>query len=191
MVSSLRPLVGLLAVTLSVTACSSNPVSSWEPEARAVAPVRAYQTRVFEASQEVVMKSIIHVLQDEGFSITNIDSTLGVISATREREEERSKVGRNLLGGAAAVVLTGGFALLFLPVAASTVDWSENMTVLADGIAQLTQRGGDTEVRLSFVRKYYGAEGELLKSEQEIPLELYQYAFDRIGKSLFLQQTTQ
>ncbi len=72
---------------LLCTACSS---SKPKESVKTQLEIRQFQTRMFEKVDiKKVMKSVLNVLQDEGFIVKNVALDLGFLTAAKEEDIEK------------------------------------------------------------------------------------------------------
>ena len=94
--------------------------------------IREYQTREYDTKDvKMVMKSLLNVLQDDGFIVKNANVELGLISATKEInvENKAEAVFLSLLGG-------------------QNASWKKNSIIECSG--NVSEHGNVTRVRINF-----------------------------------------
>lgn len=132
--------------------------------------VREIQTRDFDTSDtKLVMKSMMNVLQDEGFMIKNAVIDLGLLNAEKIRDvENTSKV-------MMARLLSGEYAR-----------WDKQQTVEAS--ANVSEFGSKTRVRINFQIKTldnFGCPQDVISVSDSL---YYQRFFEKVSKGIFLQE---
>jgi hypothetical protein len=132
--------------------------------------IRSFQTKEFDvADTKMVMKAIVDTLQDEGFSLKNVDTTLGIINATKEVDIEDK------------------YAVFFATLlAGNKARWKKLQNLEAS--VSVTPIGNRTKVRVNFSMKLIDNEGKTIKVETVKDPNYYQDFFSKVSKSLFLLQ---
>lgn len=166
--------------------------------------IREIQTHVFSTPKaKEVFKATINSLQDQGFTIINIEDELGYIRAKKEYKAKRTNkiraTGYSLLLACSILsVATGGGA----SAAQSLVDSSMRLTnelslktVVVDANADIEPFGKQTKVRLTMVEKVlYNADGySYVKSAPRDVIRIYnknvyQNFFTDLDKSIFYEK---
>lgn len=166
--------------------------------------IREMQTHLFPTSNtKEVFKATINALQDEDFTIINIEDELGYIRAKREYKDRRIDKFRAInysilfaLSGT-SLALGGGAS-----AAQSLVDSGmrlknelELKTVVVDANADIEPFGKQTKVRLTMVEKVlYNADGySYVKSAPRDVIRIYnklvyQNFFNELDKSIFYEK---
>ena len=130
--------------------------------------MRAFQTRNFETSDEkAVLKSLVNVLQDDGFIIKEANVELGLLSATKEIDVENT--------GEALV------ASIFL---GNSARWAKNS--IYEVTANVTNRGDACRVRVTFQMKKMNNKGEVMEVKQIQSQKYYQNFFAKVHKGIFI-----
>ena len=137
---------------------------------------RNIETRVFDTKNEKeLLTASAQVLQDLGYSITEADVKLGLITA-----EKNSDV----------TTKAGKVALATLSILSMAVDKSE--TTYEDvqkfyvNIVTTPTKEKTTKVRVLFTRKSWDNKGNLFKVEKITDTKTYQQFFDKLSQSVFL-----
>lgn len=132
--------------------------------------VREIQTREFDTADiKLVMKSMINVLQDEGFIIKNAVSDLGLLSGEKIIDVENKRE-----------------AMMMVLLAGDHARWQKQQTLEAS--ANVSEFGDKTRVRINFQTKTidnYGCPKDVLTVKDPY---YYQEFFDKVGKGIFIQQ---
>jgi hypothetical protein len=154
----------IIAVTKGAMAASKVPDS--DPE-KTQLQIREIQTRTYDTHDaKAVLKTMLNVLQDDGFIVTEANSELGLLSAYKDVD-----------------VQTKGAA--FWGTVFETA-WDKNATV--EATANVSEFGNQTRVRVNFQQKVHDSYGGVAKVEQIDELEFYQQFFIKVDKGLFIQQ---
>ncbi len=132
--------------------------------------VREMQSREFDTKDtKLVTKSVMNVLQDEGFIIKNAVLDLGLISAERYIDIENSNdVFRSRF-------FSGQYAR-----------WNKQYIIEAS--ANISEYGNQTRVRLNFQRKTIDNFGSPVDVRTVLDPALYQSFFEKVSKGIFIQQ---
>ncbi len=132
--------------------------------------VREMQSREFDTKDtKLVMKTMMNVLQDEGYVIKNAVLDLGLLSAEKTLDIERS-------GDAARATFFGG----------QHARWEKQMTFEAS--ANISEFGDKTRIRMNFQVKILDNLGNLTSTQiVSDPFE-YQTFFDKVSKGIFIQK---
>ena len=137
---------------------------------------RNIETRIFDTKNEKeLLTAYAQVLQDLGYSITESDVNLGLITA-----EKNSDV----------TTKAGKVALATLSILSMAVDKSE--TTYEDvqkfyvNIVTTPTKEKTIKVRVLFTRKSWDNKGNLFKVEKISDTKTYQQFFDKLSQSVFL-----
>lgn len=145
-------------------------ITTGAPPAKTQLQIREIQTRTFETSDtKLVMKALINVLQDDGYSIKNADADLGFISATKETDIENSSD-------------------IFWAKFGNKVDAHWRKTSIIEATVNVTEFGKECRVRASFQEKILDNLGGTLSVKQIEDGKFYQDFFAKVDKGLFLQK---
>jgi len=155
-----------LVLLLGLTACT--PRVAVEPPTQL--EIRAIQTREFDTSStQLVMKTMMNVLQDEGYIIKNAVLDMGLLSAEKQVSIENK--------GEAAML-----CLLIGPQAR----WSKNQVLEAS--ANVSEFGEQVRVRINFQIKKFDNFGAVIDVFPVTAPEQYQDFFEKVSKGMFIQK---
>jgi len=130
--------------------------------------IREYQTREYDTKDvKMVMKSLLNVLQDDGFIVKNASVDLGLISATKEINVE-NKTEAIILG------LLGG----------QNASWKKNSIIECSG--NVSEHGNVTRVRINFQAKTLDNRGIVINVGQITEPIYYHDFFTKVDKGIFL-----
>lgn len=165
--------------------------------------IREVQTHIYDTSdKQQVFKATINALQDEGFTIVNIEDELGYIRAKKEFKGRRTDKKRvtiyslQLAYAVACSVVTYGAGSSYL-IAPSMHLKNElaDKTVIIDTNANIEPFGKQTRVRLTMIEKVLeNADGySYIKSSPRQVVRIYnplvyQAFFNEIDKSIFYEK---
>lgn len=180
------------------------PVSAKQFKKLSQLEIREMQTHVYPCKKtNEVFKATINTLQDEGFTIINIEDGLGYIRAKKEFKAKRTNKVRAteysiLLALSIASVAMGGGASAAQSLVDSTMRLSNELavkTVVVDANANVEPFGKQTRVRLTMVEKVlYNADGySYVKSAPRDVIRIYnaktyQTFFSEVDKSIFYEE---
>jgi hypothetical protein len=173
----------MAAATLTLlTACAAQvPRDSLQLPAEAAA-LRELQTRRFDGLAEGrILAASAAVLQDLGFTIDEVETSLGLIVGSKERSAV------NDAQVMTAYLLTAISILALSPTAAVYAKRQEIRGSLATTPARAGKSGGQTAVRVTFQRVVYDNYDHVMRVEQIEAEDLYQEFFDRLSQSVFLE----
>lgn len=188
----------IFAFYLSLPACAKKI-----QVAKSQFEVREIQTHVYDTSDtNQVLKAAINTLQDEGFSILNIEDELGYIQAKKEFKEVRIDKKR----------MTGYGFLLAYYVACTALSFGIDAPFMADAIVKINNErsprtvvvnsnvniepyGKKTKVRFTLIEKELeNADGySYIKSSPRKVIRIYaapvyQEFFSELDKSIFYEK---
>ncbi len=132
--------------------------------------IREFQTKVFdEIDLRTVMKTMLNVLQDEGFIVKSVSLELGFASVTKEVDVEKSQqvFWSKVLQGEQA-------------------RWTKQQVL--EGTINVTEYGQRMSVRVNFQSKVLDNRGMVIKIQQIEDEKYYQEFFSKVDKGLFIQK---
>ncbi len=131
--------------------------------------IREIQTRDFDSNDtKLVMKSMMNVLQDEGFIIKNVVPDVGLLSAERNVDVENKT-------SAAILRLLGD----------PNTRW--NKLDMIEASANVSEFGAKTRVRINFQKKTIDNFGCPNDVKTIYDGALYQEFFEKVSKGIFIQ----
>ena len=132
--------------------------------------IREFQSRTFEVSDtKMVMKTMLNVLQDDGFIVKNANVELGFLNAMKELDvENKGEV---------------FFLTLFLGASAR---WKKNSII--EATANVSDVGPRIRVRVNFQVKVMDNRGGVVQVKQIEDEKFYQEFFSKVDKGIFLQK---
>lgn len=163
-------------VLVSIIGCHPTP----PPGTMAFSPQtlkhRQLQSKKFDTIDEPAMLTAsMEVIQDMGFIISEAESKLGVIVASKEREID-NKVERYTL---IALRVLGGV---------STLQGIEKNHKIRFSLVTIPDKANkNTTVRVNFQREVYDMENNLLRLETLQEQDIYVGFFAKLSKSIFLE----
>lgn len=173
------------------------------PMAKTQLEIREMQTHVYNTSDtNKVLKASINALQDEGYTVLNIEDELGYIRAKREFKEVR--IDKKRMAGyygllAYYITLTALTYGMEAPIILDAVSRIQNekspRTVIVDSNVTIETFGKKTKVRFTlFEKELENADGySYIKSSPRKVIRMYnplifQAFFDELDKSIFYEK---
>lgn len=154
-----------LGLAFLLTACTQ----STQKDLKTQLQIREYQTRTFNTSQtNEVLTAVVEAFQDQGFMVKNVVPQVGLVSATKEVDVEDS--------GHAA------FQIFFF---GQNARWSKNAII--EATANVKTQGKKTRIRTTFQEKILNNQGGMDSVRTLEDPKFYQDFFDKIGKSIFIE----
>jgi uncharacterized protein involved in response to NO len=142
---------------------------------------REIESRQFDTKNELqVLLATANVLQDLGFTLTEIENDLGVIVGSKERDA--TVPGQIALAAFADI----------LCAAAGTPSNTLSMTdavqsILVSCVTRLNLEGNKVVVRVAFQRVIFNQAQQVSRLETISDPKIYQGFFDKLSKSIFLE----
>lgn len=173
------------------------------PVAKSQLEVREIQTHVYDTSDtNQVLKAAINTLQDEGYSILNIEDELGYIQAKKEFKEVRidkkrmTGYGFLLAYYIACTALSFGIDAPFMADAIKKINNEKSpRTIVINSNVNIEPYGKKTKVRYTLIEKELeNADGySFIKSSPRKVIRIYtpliyQEFFNEMDKSIFYEK---
>lgn len=159
-----------LILAFMFAACASGCIWGTSSPPKTQLEIREFQTRTFDTKDtKLVMKALLNVLQDEGFTIKNADADLGFLSATKESD------------------LGGGPIWSWGTTTNKDSDRWRKLRV-TDATANVSEFGNQTRVRVSFQEKVLDNLGATMEARRVDDAKVYQDFFSKVDKGIFLQK---
>jgi len=177
---------------LFIVSCA--PTQPPEPE-KTQLEVRECQTRTFEVNNySAVMKSILDVLQDDGYMVKNASSDLGFLSATKEiglqsrfaRNDDSSFDLAGDLGFGFSVGRGVGISSRFPSSRRAPRAYPTHQCI--EATVNVSQFGDKVRVRASFQSKIFDNNEAVMRIQQITDEVFYQEFFLKVDKGIFIQQ---
>ncbi|MFC1658133.1 hypothetical protein ACFL1D_01980 [Candidatus Omnitrophota bacterium] len=138
--------------------------------------IRQYDTQ----DEQQVISACASLLQDMGFILTEIDTKLGLLVGTKERDA--SNPGQMFLAaladGLAAAGGSSGSALAYTDAAQS---------IGVSCVTKISLDGNKVVVRVTFQRVILNQMGLVSRMENVIDPDVYEGFFEKLSKALFLE----
>lgn len=134
---------------------------------------RQIQTRTYNAQDRlVVMKSILNVLQDDGYIVYNVNSLLGFIYGVKDFELSDNNVD-----------ISEEFGL-----SKSRLNYNGVKVATLEATANVTDYGKDIRVRINFKRKLLNEYGNAQFIDDVSEAEFYADFYEKLNKAIELQK---
>lgn len=197
----------VLPLVLILGACATKAPKP-EPKKTSL-EVRELQTRSYDTKDvKMVMKAVMHALQDDSFIIQQADIDLGLLTAQKEIDLEKvSEEGEEggiswvpaLAIGAAVVAIGAAIVILGnknnsrngsdVHIGGPPIGNSEptiDKTALTEASANISEFGDQTRVRINFRLKILDNKGGTAEVKQIDDPKFYQTFFSKVDKAVFL-----
>jgi hypothetical protein len=169
-----------VALALLLGACATVHESAVPRMSRSPVELRQAQSRTFEAvDARLVLKAALNVLQDEGYTIREVSSELGLVTGVMEWRSRQANQALKVLKWIAAPMTYG--ASLLIPSGKtefSTVEASMNVT----------QEAGRTRVRVGLVSRVTDKDRSMLSVTPIDDPVAYQGLLALLDKAVYLQK---
>lgn len=130
--------------------------------------IREFQTRNYDTKNfKMVMKAIMHTLQDDSFIVKQANVDLGLLTAQKELDVE-----------------SAGEALFLTLLAGSEARYKKNSII--ESSANISEFGDQTRVRINFQTKVMDNKGGVMTVQQVEDAKFYQDFFSKVDKAIFL-----
>ena len=129
---------------------------------------RAFQTRSYDSAEtKMVMKAVMHTLQDDGYIVKQANVDLGLLTAQKELD-----------------VVDEIEELVVTILAGSDARYKKNAIIEAS--ANVSDFGANTRVRINFQKKVMNNAGGVVTVKQVDDLKFYQEFFTKVDKAIFI-----
>jgi cell division protein FtsB len=130
--------------------------------------IREFQTRNYDTNDfKMVMKAVMHTLQDDGFIVKQANVDLGLLTA--QKELDISDSGEVFF----ATLLAGNKAV-----------YKKNSII--ESSANISEFGEQIRVRINFQTKVMNNKGGVMGVQQVEDSKFYQEFFSKVDKAVFL-----
>lgn len=154
----------LLALFSVFSGCAVGPPVTQKSQLQ----TRAFQTRSYDSADTVmVMKAVMHTLQDDGYIVKQANVDLGLLSAQKELDVAHEIE-----------------ELVITLLAASQARFKKNAIIEAS--ANVSDFGANTRVRINFQKKVMDNAGGVVTVKQVDDLKFYQEFFTKVDKAIFI-----
>ncbi len=142
--------------------------------------IREFQTRYYDTNDvKLVMKSVLNVLQDDGFIVKNAVPELGLLTANKEIDLSNSKRNKDDF-----------WEQFFLAMAKSNTNERETYKKIKqiEVSVNVSEYGKQTKVRANFQAKIFDNQGNVMNVYSVDDPKFYQDFFAKVDKGIFLQK---
>lgn len=159
--------LGVLAVAATARGVSaSSDVKEKAPE-KSQLEIREIQTRMFDTTDaKSTLKTMLAVLQDEGFVVKEANVDLGFLTAERQLDVQTKDA-----------AFWGAFF---------DRPWKKNATI--EATANVAEYGKQIRVRVNFQEKVHDSDGKVATVEVIEDPKFYQEFFAKVDKGLFIDK---
>ncbi len=159
-----RIVIALFVLMVMLIGCVSTPPAVQRSQLQ----IRQFQTRSYDTKDvKMIMKAVMHTLQDDGYIIKQANVDLGLLTAQKEVDVENT-----------------GEAFLLTMLAGSGARYKKNSIIEAS--ANISDFGAQTRVRINFQMKVMDNKGGVMKVQQVEDAKFYQDFFSKVDKAVFL-----
>jgi hypothetical protein len=160
----IRKIYYIVFAIIFIIGCVSTP--STPPKTQL--EIREFQTRDYDTSDsKMVMKSLLNVLQDDGYIIKVANVEMGLLSATKEVNIENK-----------------GEAFIMALLAGHNARWKKNSIIECSG--NITEMGKVCKVRMNFQVKTMDNKGGVVDVKTIDDPIFYQTFFAKVDKGIFI-----
>jgi hypothetical protein len=160
----IRNIYFLMFTIAFIIGCVSGPAAPLKTQLE----IREFQTRDYDTSDmKMVMKSLLNVLQDDGYIVKVANVDLGLLSATKEINVENK-----------------GEAVIMTLLAGHNARWKKNSVIECSG--NVTQMGIVCKVRMNFQVKTMDNKGGVVDVKTIDDPIFYQTFFAKVDKGIFI-----
>jgi hypothetical protein len=177
----------------AATSCMHQEPPGPKPE-KTQLEIREFQTRTFEVQDShLVMKSVLNVLQDDGFMVKSAASDLGFLAATKELglyvpPDPRERMAE-IDFGIFRMSNRKRFGLKSRsPFKRSSQEIRRPSHEMIEATVNVTEFGEKVRVRASFQPKVFDTKESVLGVKPIADEVFYQEFFAKVDKGIFIQQ---
>ena len=154
--------------------------------------IREYQTRTFDVNDySGILKSILDVLQDDGYMIKNVSSDLGFLSATKEESLSHTQWDHgddDSFGFEFSLGSRNGMGMGLKKRVYGSRRASYATHEVTEATINVSQFGDKVRVRASFQSKIFDNNNAVMRVEQITDEYFYQDFFVKVSKGIFIQE---
>lgn len=174
----------LLSLSLLLQACQPKAPKDVFKTPENAMKMRSLQSRGYDTKDEKkILSASAAALQDMGFTMDDSESKLGLVVASKDADASDKAQVALVTGGLVLCALAGG------GVSTRAYDNLDDIQkVRASVVTNPGQSKKNTVVRVTFQRVVYNRAKQISKMETLQDPKLYQGFFDRLSKSVFLEE---
>lgn len=163
-----------MALIFIVSGCASVPKDAFLLSPTSLEE-RQIQTRLYETEDEVAILSAgIAVLQDMGYSIVETERNVGLITASKNID----------VGGGAEIAAT----VLWVLLGGEKIETDKEQKINVSLVTSPSKNKNGYLARVTFQRFTWNTNNELTRAETIKVPELYEEFFEKLSKSVFLEE---
>ena len=171
---NIKGLLFISVVCVSITGCVGNPVEAFKLSATNLQD-RQLQSRVYRGiKEENILAASAAVFQDMGYTLSESETRLGVITATKDAD---ATDGGQIALAFLAALFGGGQAAID-----DKQKFTTTIVVLPRGDS------GAHTVRMTMQRVVWNTHGHVSKLETIKSEEVYKTFFEKLSKAVFLEK---
>ena len=168
-----RLLAVVLILALALPVCAKKHQSEEIITPQTQLEKRKYQTRTYKAKDQIaVLKSILNVLQDDGYIVYNVNSLLGFIYAVKDFDTTDPNID-----------ISKEFGLT-----KSRLNYNGVKVATLETSANVTQYGDNIRVRINFKRKLLNEYGNAQFIDDVSEAQVYDDFYAKLEKALSLHK---
>jgi hypothetical protein len=154
----------MFIASIMILGCATTPATPPKTQLE----IREFQTRDYDTNDtKMVMKSLLNVLQDDGYIVKVANADLGLLSATKELNIESK-----------------GEAVIMALLAGHNARWKKNSILECSG--NVTEMGKVCKVRMNFQVKTLDNKGGVVDVKTVEDQVFYQSFFAKVDKGIFI-----
>jgi hypothetical protein len=144
--------------------------------------VREFQTRMFDTNDvSLIMKSVLNVLQDDGFIVRNVVMEIGLLNGSKDIDLTNTRrSGSDAFWHSFLQGLSGNAS----PQEKRTYNKIQQIEVSVN----VTEFGKQSKVRANFQAKIFDNTGNVVRVYAVDDMKFYQEFFSKVDKGVFLQK---
>ena len=174
------------SAALLLSACASMPDDAFRLSESAL-EMRELQTREYEGVSDIaILSASSAVLQDLGYALDEVEKELGVLSASKRADARDTAE----TAGMIALDLADCLLTFFIGCEDDAYQSTKDVQDIKLTLVVLPDPGHESvySVRVTMQRIVWARSGELYDQETINDAEVYQAFFDKLSKSVFLEQ---
>lgn len=167
-------------MVILLSGCVTVPTGFLKPQ-EGYLEKRSQQSRQYDTTNEKqILTSVAEVLQDLGFTLSESESELGLVSASKKADAKSG-------GQIAAAVMIDILGAIGGGSPGATMQCDKSQMVRASVITKPGLDGKKTVVRVTFQRIVWNMNNQISRVETINEPQIYQKFFDGLSKSIFLE----
>jgi len=169
-------LPGIIGIFFFMAGCATIPPNILMPSPDLMQQRQLESRKYMTTDETMVLSAVASVLQDVGFTLEKSETKLGFIAAYKQADaKDTGKIVTSVL----VDVLFGS---------RTTGEQDKEQKVKASVIVKKSQDGTSTIVRITLQRIVWNLKGRISRVETLKDNEMYLVFFDKLSKSIFLEE---